>query len=172
MNREGELSLWTIALVAQGRTGRAGSPYVFADAYPISTMPWRSSKGTDRYSIGVLTDPSDEGIDVGLNDWTFALDETIASWKRKGAKNQSQPTQPSGRALRDLRSFDRCAEGHRGLLLLYPLSPWESEEKTFIDSWDKPIMGFAVSFPSSGLEVSVEYKVDHLLWEEQYGSAD
>jgi hypothetical protein len=57
------------------------------------------------------------------------------------------------------------------LLLLYPLSPRPNQREA-VPGWDKPIIGFAASFPSSGQEVSVEYKVDHLLWEEQYGSAD
>lgn len=172
MNAKGELTLWTVALVVQGRVDRTKTPYSFSGTYPLSNLPWRSSKGSGGYSIGVLTDPADEGIDIGPDDWAAALDATIASWKREGSKLRPQPTQPSGRALRDLRSSDRCAVGHRGLLLLYPLSPWRKDNDLFITGWENPIMGFAVSFPSSDLEVSVEYKVDHLLWEEQYGSAD
>lgn len=44
-----------------------------------------------------------------------------------------------------------------------------------IPEWDEPIMGIAVSFPSSDSGVKVDYKVDHLLWKEwegEYGAAD
>jgi hypothetical protein len=33
-------------------------------------------------------------------------------------------------------------------------------------------MGFAVSFPSSDSGVVVEYKVDHLYWEQEYGASE
>lgn len=134
-------------------------------------MPMRTPKeNRKRYSIGALTDPADEGIDVGIEAWTTALEKTIDVWRREGSKT-GKPTRPSGRSLRDLRQAGVPGEEHRGLLLLYPLSPSPNQREAVV-GWDKPIIGFAASFPSSEQEVSVEYKVDHLLWEEQYGSAD
>ena len=35
-----------------------------------------------------------------------------------------------------------------------------------------PIVAFGASFPTSASGVKVEYKVDHLLWETEYGPAD
>lgn len=173
MNKVGELNLWTVGLVAQGRSDHEVGSYTFANDFEVTAMPMRSSKGEGkRYSIGVLTDPADEGIDVGINEWTAALDSTVDTWLREGNKKRPQPQRPSGRALRDLRRADKPGVDHRGLLLLYPLSPISDSNKHFIPGWSKPIIGFAASFPSSNQEVSVEYKVDHLLWEEQYDSAE
>ena len=59
----------------------------------------------------------------------------------------------------------------RGLLLLYPLDPQLAGEGVFLDRKD-PVIAFGVSFPSSDSGVKIEYKVDHLLWEQEYGSAD
>lgn len=187
MNNKGELGLWTVALLAEGRSDDDAVPYDFSGHCQVTAMPMRSHKGEGKgYSIGVLTDPADEGIDVGITEWQDALGATIEAWKRDGAKGRPMPSRPSGRSLRDLRSVGRLGQAHRGLLLLYPLSPMIPSKTNMasnmtnmgpsktnaIAGWDKPIIGFAASFPSSDQEVSVEYKVDHLLWEEQYGSAE
>lgn len=172
MNKKGELELWTVALLAEGRPDEQVKPHSFAGKFEVTHMPMRSPKEQRKsYSIGVLTDPADEGIDVGIDAWNVALTSTIEAWQREGSKTRPVPTRPSGRSLRDLRKAGIPGTQHRGLLLLYPLSPTPNQ-KSAVNGWDKPIVGFAASFPSSDQEVSVEYKVDHLLWEEQYGSAE
>lgn len=172
MNNKGELGLWTVALLAEGRPDEQIGTHSFAGRFKVTHMPMRSAKEQRKgYSIGVLTDPADEGIDVGLDAWKGALASTVEAWQREGAKHRPMPSRPSGRSLRDLRKAGTPDAEHGGLLLLYPLSP-NPNGKTAVDGWDKPILGFAASFPSSDQEVSVEYKVDHLLWEEQYGSVE
>jgi hypothetical protein len=173
MNVRGELALWSVALVAEGKPNEGAAPYTFGRGLRVEAMPSRGDKKVaGRYSIGVLTDPADEGIDVGIEQWREALDATIQAWQREGGKRREDPpTRPSGRALRDLRSALKGAATHQGLLLVYPLSPDGLPQKAR-EEWDKPVIGFAASFPSSDQELSVEYKVDHLLWEEQYGSGD
>ena len=170
MNQLGELKKWTVALVAEGKTG---AEYKFANGIKVETMPSRGDgKVAGRYSIGVLTDPADEGIDVDQGEWGKALALAVANWGRDPARGRdTPPTAPNGRALRDLRSIRNAGDKSRGLLLIYPLSPKDLDGVT-PPGWDRPIVGFAVSFPSSDQDVSVEYKVDHLLWEEQYGSAE
>ena len=170
MNQRGELGKWTVALVAEGKTG---AEYTFANGPRIDTMPSRSDGGVaGRYSIGVLTDPADEGIDVGLEAWSEALGLAVARWEKDPARGRdTPPAAPNGRALRDLRAVERAGDLSRGLLLIYPLSP-KDLAGVLPQGWNKPIVGFAASFPSSGQDVSVEYKVDHLLWEEQYGAAE
>ncbi|WP_419204698.1 Z1 domain-containing protein [Bordetella trematum] len=172
MNKKGELGLWTVALIAEGRRVGEDEAYVLGGRFKVQTLPMRSPKdGRKGYSIGVLTESKDEGIDVGIEGWNAALEATISSWRREGSKDRPQPSRPSGRSLRDLRSADKPGAHHRGLLLLYPLLPTPNK-KSAVAGWEKPIIGFAASFPSSNQEVSVEYKVDHLLWEEQYDSSD
>jgi hypothetical protein len=169
MNKVGELKLWTVGLLAEGKKDPTVTPYRFSGKFEVNQMPMRSPKEKRKgYSIGVLTDPADEGIDVGAEAWATALESTIDVWRREGSRI-AKPKRPSGRALRDLRQEGVPGRDHRGLLLLYPLSPRPNQREA-IAGWDKPIIGFAASFPSSSQEISVEYKVDHLLWEEQYGS--
>ena len=173
MNSVGQLTNWTVALLAEGHPGR---PHTFASGLEISTFPSRSDRGIPgRYSIGVLTDPSDEGIDIEHAAWKKALELTHKERQPDPARNRkTPPTRPGGRQLRAIRGFG--AEGiapapERGLLLVYPLAP-EKEQQALVAGWDKPIIGFAISFPASSSGLRVAYKVDHLFWEQEYGAAD
>lgn len=170
----GELTSWTVALLGEGYARR--TPYAFANGLEIVAMPSRSDTGVEgSYSIGVLTDPSDEAIDLDYPAWKKALDWTLAEWKPDPARNRvTPPTRPSGRKIRDVRGLGRDAikaAPERGVLLLYPLAP-EGAGESVSRSWSEPVMAFAISFPSSNSSVKVEYKVDHLLWEQEYGPAD
>ncbi len=169
MNSQGELGRWTVALIAEGR---ASAPYEFSNGLSVSSFPARSHRGgEDSYTIGVLTDPTDEGIDVEEADWRYALEMTLAEWKPDPARNRLiPPTRPSGIKLREVRAISGGANAH-GLLMLYPLAR-SGAENTIPETWSKPIMGFALSFPSSTCGVLVEYKVDHLYWEQEYGPSE
>lgn len=151
-------------------------PYEFENGLKIVAMPSRTdTKVEGSYSIGVLTDPSDEGIDLDYPAWKKALDWTLAEWMPDPARNRiNPPTRPSGKKIRDVRGLGKDtikASPERGVLLLYPLAP-ESAGESLSGNWSEPIMAFAISFPSSKSAVKVEYKVDHLLWEQEYGPAD
>jgi len=172
MVAEGELTSWTVAMLAEGQA----RSYTFECGLEITAMPSRDDTNVEgSYSIGVLTDPKDEGIDLDYPSWKKALDWTLAEWKPDPARNRiTPPTRPSGKKIRDIRGFGKDtikATPERGLLLLYPLAP-EFKGKTLVKNWNEPIMAFAISFPSSSSTVKVEYKVDHLLWEQEYGPAD
>ncbi len=141
-------------------------------------MPKRAPDAdiTDRYSIGRLLSPRDEAIDLDQRAWTAAMEATLRAWKpdpgrQKDGAPPSEPQLPSGPALRRVRG--KGADGirgapERGLLLLYPLDPLEAglEDGTF------PVVAFGVSFPVSDSGTKVEYQVDHLIWEREYGPAD
>jgi len=174
MNDIGELLDWTVALLAEGREG--SKPYSFSPSVSVKTFPSRGDTGVkDRYSIGVLTEPADEAIDLEMEEWKAALAATLKEWKPDVARNRRvPPTKPAGKKIREQRG--KGLEGapppsRKGLLLLYPLSPVASGTPVNA-KWDKPIAGFAISFPTSTSGIKVEYKVDHLLWEEEYGAAD
>lgn len=165
----GELTSWTVALLGEGH---ATKRYAFANGLEIVAWPSRTdTKVEGSYSIGVLTDPSDEAIDLDYPAWKKALDWTLAEWKQDLARNRvTPPARPGGKRIRDVRGLGRDdikAAPERGVLLLYPLNP-ESVSK----DWSEPIMAFAISFPSSDSAVKVAYKVDHLKWEQEYGPAD
>ena len=170
MNEVGELHHWTVGLLAEGF---AGKPHKFSNGVEISTFPSRSDTNVaGRYSIGVLTDPSDEAIDVGFEPWNAALQLTKAAWKPDPARNRIiEPTRPSGKKIREMRGSSGGDLG-RGVLLLYPLSPLNSDKAPIIDGWDDPIIAFAMAFPTSETGIKVEYKVDLLYWEQEYGPSE
>lgn len=169
MNEVGELKSWTVALMAEGHPGK---PHVFSTGLEISSFPSRSDTGTaGRYSIGVLTDPRDEAIDIPLAPWETALAMTKAVWKPDPARNRiTEPVRPSGKKIREVRGASG-SELDRGALLLYPLSPL-NENKPIVEGWEDPIFAFAIAFPSSEAGIKVEYKVDLLYWEQEYGPSE
>jgi hypothetical protein len=175
MNGIGQLTKWTVALVAQGH---AGEPHTFSTGLEISTFPSRTDTGVaNRYSIGVLTDPSDEAIDVGLEPWETALAMTKAVWESASdPKRATPPTRPSGKKIREMREA-LGGDLNRGVLLIYPLSPFnkdkeDGKEKLIVEDWKQPIIAFAMAFPTSENGIKVEYKVDLLYWEQEYGPSE
>lgn len=172
LNVVGELTRWTVALVGSG----LGESYTFDCGIRVDSTPTRKNINTKGgYSIGVLTDPKDEAINVNYESWKAALDMTLTAWKPDPARNRVKPpTSPSGKMIRKVRGVGApgiLAQPETGLLLLYPLAS-KSENTLIISGWDAPIMAFAISFPASDSGETVEYKVDHLKWEEEYGSGD
>lgn len=175
MSAVGELTSWTVALLGGGDKG---ARHEFAGGIRIENMPRRKpdKEVTDRYSIGRLLSPRDEAIDLDDMAWQAALDMTIKAWKPDPARQKDDappvpPTVPNGPSIRRVRG--EGAEGvpaakERGLLLLYPLDP----ESAGLDDKTIPVMAFGVSFPTSHSGMVVEYRVDHLLWENEYGPAD
>ena len=159
----------------------SGDPYTFECGLSIESMKTRKHKGVEgKYSIGVLTDPSDEAVDLDAEAWSAALDATKKAWKLDPARNNLiEPKIPSGIHIRKIKGFgyDGRQPINRGLLILYPLDP---SKKAIADpmfeniNYRDPVMGFAISFPStqdSEDGVKVEYQVNQLFWEE-FGEAD
>lgn len=172
MNDIGQLNLWTVALIAEGHPGKS---HRFSNGIEISSLPSRSGKREgSKFSIGVLTEPSDEAIDFEYEPWKKALNMTQEIWKPDPARNRiTKPSRPSGKKIRELRGADTGAL-NRGVLLIYPLSPIAPNKTRIMEvsEWDKPIIAFAVAFPSSDAGVKVEYKVDHLYWKQEYGASE
>ncbi|MBB3231371.1 Z1 domain-containing protein [Halomonas stenophila] len=172
MNQVGELHEWNVAFLAEGKTGE---PFDFSSSVSVSSLPSRTDKGVSgRYTIGVLTDPVDEAIDLIQSEWLAALTATRKEWKPDPARNRvTEPKRPSGQKIREQRGkglVDAPSPSRRALLMIYPLSP-DGAGKA-VESWNKPIIGFAISFPSSEAGIKVNYKVDHRFWENEYGPSD
>lgn len=178
----GQLKLWSVALLAEGRS--VGRPHVFSSGISIETFPMRTPDAPKnpeqpepaKFAIGVLTDPSDEGIDLDDEAWRKALGLTRAAWKPDPARGrESPPSIPSGKGIRMARA-QLGGTADRGLLLLYPLSPYAGkdklQEKLIVPGWDKPIMAFAIAFPSSDSAIRVEYEVNLLYWMQEYGPSE
>jgi len=173
MVRDGELTEWTVAVIGGGVEGDE----VDVGGVSVKRMKRAAKSPTsDRYSIGRLLSPRDEGIDLGLEAWTAALEETRKLWKEDPARltSQKEPEVPSGPSMRKVRGYGAegvAANPERGVLLIYLLNQ-ENIEDGGPPAGTTPIVAFGISFPGSKSGTRVEYKVNNVLWEQEYGAAD
>ncbi|MDR3515786.1 MAG: Z1 domain-containing protein [Azospirillaceae bacterium] len=174
MSAAGELTSWTVALIGGGKGGEE----TLCDGVKVQRLE-RNDKSSepDRYSIGRLMSPRDETIDLDEPAWKAALEITRQTWKRDTGRNQDKelpyaPNGPSIRCVRGLGAEGVPAHPERGVLFIYVLeSPVDAAGRPLVQCG---VAAFAMSFPSSRLEanVKVEYKVNAVLWELEYGGVD
>lgn len=173
MVRDQELTTWTVAVIGGGVEGNE----VDVGGVLVQRMKRAAKSRTiDRYSIGRLLSPRDEGIDLGLEAWKAALEETRKLWKEDPARltSQKEPEVPSGPSMRKIRGYGAegvAAHPERGVLLIYLLNQ-ENIEDGGPPAGTTPIVAFGISFPGSKSGTRVEYKVNNVLWEQEYGTAD
>jgi hypothetical protein len=180
---KGKLTHWSVALLTGG--DGIGEQHVFPGGFEANSFQTRKTEDPEppgiressMFAIGVLTDPKDEGIDLDDDAWRDALARTRAAWKPEPARGRiNLPSAPSGKGIREAR--DRLGgEVDRGLLLLYTLAPYykgkaKLPENLIVPGWDKPIMAFAIAFPSCENGVQVEYEVNLLYWLQEYGPSE
>lgn len=170
MNRAEELTSWTVALIGGGE----GKETRIADGMEVGMLVRTPNNDlADRYSIRRLLSPRDEAIDLDEQAWLLALSETRRTWRADPARMQKirEPEEPNGPAIRKIRGFgSQGVEAHpeRGLLLLYMLDP----EPAGLPLSAPPVVAFGISFPGSHSGQKVEYKVNNVLWEQEYGPAE
>jgi hypothetical protein len=176
MNAHGELVNWTVALIGSGGGKSRGRPLVLSEDVSVNMLERSGDTGQkDRYSIGRLMSPRDESIDLDERAWNAALADTRQSWKPDPARfpAASPPDVPNGPAIRRVRGFGAPgvpSSADRGLLFLYALDPlWAGIDFTA----DTPaIISLGISFPQSSSGVKVDYKVNNVLWEQEYGASE
>ncbi|MEJ8811843.1 Z1 domain-containing protein [Variovorax ureilyticus] len=182
MTETGQLTQWNVALLGGGLG--EGDAHTFPGGDPSTNYSIRKTEDSDdperndpkSFAIGVLTDPKDEGIDLGDDAWREALARTRAAWKPDPARGRVTPPDfPSGKGIREARG-SLGASVDRGLLLLYPLTPFfykdKAPERLIVPGWSKPIMAFAIAFPASDNPIEVEYEVNLLYWMQEYGPSE
>jgi len=104
MEKAGELTRWTVALIGGGE----GTAAAFGADAAIRVLK-RKYKTLDdrRYSTGRLMSPRDEAIDLDERAWNAALEVTRETWKADPGQFQDrQPTEaPNGPAIRRVRGL-------------------------------------------------------------------
>jgi hypothetical protein len=172
MAQIGELTQWTVALIGVS----TGEECTFTPAVRIYMNKRTGDRQlTDRYSIGRLLDPKDEAIDLGKAEWQAALALTRVTRKSDPARLQgnNEPDIPNGPAIRKVRGLgtpNLPAHRERGVLLLYALDPCKADLDLPDDTLS--VIAFGISFPHSDSSITVEYKVNNVLWEQEYGPAE
>lgn len=167
-----ELTNWTVALIGGGD----GNKFSFSEKiYADMLIRKDESPDKDRYSIGRLLSPRDEAIDLDQEAWAAALSATRSSWRADPARGESEkePVLPNGPSIRKIRGFGAekvNPHPERGLLLIYALDPLKASENFPKDT--PPIIAFGISFPGSNSGLKVEYKVNNVLWEQEYGPSE
>ncbi len=173
MAAEGELKHWTVATLGK----QTGDAIELAPGIRVNKVERKveSAEG-DRFAIGVLSDPKDETLDLTVDQWNAALKETIQAWQTKREKKAEEPpTSPRGPSIRRIRGLG--AEGvpatpERGLLVLYVVDAKFTDEKDAPLTEMPGVAAFGISFPGSKADVRVEYKVNNVGWEQEYGASE
>ena len=173
MSASGELTNWTVAFIGGGE----GEVCEIRSDLQLDMLIRRTNNNLQegRYPIGRLLSGRDEAIDLDEAAWKAALEVTRASWHADAARlhESKEPEVPNGPAIRKIRGFGAegvAAHPERGLLLLYALDPKEAEAS--FPEGSQPVIAFGISFPGSNSGLKVEYKVNNVLWEQQYGPAE
>ena len=150
--QEGELVTWTVALISNSENGNVD---VGGEQIEPIFRTFTTEQG--KLSFGRLVSPVDEVMDFDDAKRREALARTIAYWKENPGRMKNQPDKPAGPVIREMR------QPQNGLLLIYPIKPPVEG--------DVPLMGFAVSFPKSGTKTDIEYKVNNIYWDQEFGCA-
>ena len=120
-----------------------------------------------------------QALDLDTDAWAEALEVTRRAWTQDASTRRSatEPDSPSGPSVRRVRGFGGNgvpAHPERGLLLLYALDPLlaydEGDSRAF--TFDTPVVAFGVSFAGSNSGTKVVYKVNNVLWEQEYGASE
>jgi hypothetical protein len=173
MSGRGELTTWTVALIGGGR----GTKCNLANDIAVDMLQ-RTNNGPhdDRYSIGRLLSPRDEFIDTDEETWNAALEVARAAWRDDPARMrvEAAPDTPNGLTVRFVQGGlvpGISGRPDRGLLLLYVLDPQKAGEG-FLPAGTPEVVAFGICFPGSNSGTKVVYKVNNVLWEQEYGPAD
>ncbi len=171
MNKDGELTKWTVALVGKD-SGPDDKHRAIADCSVTMLQRKRTTDHSDRYSIKTLISPRDQTIDLTEAEWKAALQLSQKTWRNDTDRNEGRepPSEPRGPAIRHVLGQGVAEAGiparrERGLLMLYLLDPAEAGVPDLATA--DPIAAWAISFPSSASERRVsnsKYIANSVLW--------
>ncbi|MBE1237991.1 Z1 domain-containing protein [Phaeovibrio sulfidiphilus] len=171
MNKDGELTAWTIALI--GKDSGPDDKHRAVGGFSVNMLQRRrTTEHADRYSIKTLISPRDQAIDLTEPEWQAALDLSQKTWRQDTDRNEGRelPSEPRGPQIRHVLGKGLPEKGikarrERGLLMLYLLDPDGSGIPELRDA--DPIVAWAISFPSSPSEKTVSnetYVANSIEW--------
>lgn len=152
-----ELTEWRVAVMSKKKADLRYLIQKGEDELDIGLFNRRQDErnsSTDNYYIkrSHIISPGDEVIDLTDEERNTAWARTIEYWRQRG--KEGEPSYISGEIVRnEIRS------PRKPLLLIYFLNP--EEAGLAFDS--NPIVGYAISFPSSGFNATVSYAVHEQL---------
>lgn len=171
MNKGGELTSWTVALIGKD-TGPDDKFRKVGGSSVNMLKRRRTSEHADRYSIKTLISPRDQAIDLTEAEWMAALNLSQKTWRNDMDRNEGKepPSAPRGPQIRHILGEGDTEAGvkarrDRGLLMLYLLDP-EGAQVEELKNAD-PVVAWAISFPSSTSERRVsnsKYIANSVLW--------
>jgi len=143
-NIHSELIDWHLVVVSNELKDSIPT-YNLLDQYPIGCVKRTAEIITsDKISIGALTSPADEFLDLSGDEFNEALEFDKSRDKSKADGN------PTSIAIRHIRPVNR------GLMLIY--MPYCADSGLMNYGLDgKEIVGFAISFPTSATSKPIKY---------------
>lgn len=171
MNKDNELTNWTIALI--GKDSDPDDKHRSVGGCSINMLQRRrTTEHSDRYSIKTLISPRDQAIDLTEVEWGAALQLSQRTWRNDTDRNEGKepPSEPRGPQIRHVLGEGVPEAGiparrDRGLLMLYLLDPEGSLVAELNDA--DPVVAWAISFPSSTSNRKVSnsrYIANSVLW--------
>lgn len=171
MNKDGELTNWTVALIGKD-SGPDNKNRAVGGCSVNMLQRKRTTEHEDRYSIKTLISPRDQAIDLTEAEWKAALDLSQKTWRNDTDRNDGKelPSEPRGPQIRHVLGVGVPEAGvsarkERGLLMLYLLDPEGAGIEELKDA--DPVVAWAISFPSSTSERRVSnlnYVGNSVLW--------
>ncbi len=160
LNQSNELLSWRVALMNKEK---ASKKFHLSDEIVSGCFTRNTAGDTNTYVIRknhIVGNPTDEFIDLDHEDYEVALQlsQQDKDWKK---------TYPKPKLVRD-----RYRSVNNPLLIIYPLDPLGAnpKDKTLFNADDDPIIGFAIVFPKSNTEHTVEFAINTALANEFYQS--
>jgi hypothetical protein len=152
-----ELTEWSVAIMSKKKGDLRYSIQKGEDVLDIGLFNRRQDErnsSTDNYYIkrSHIISPGDEVIDLTDEERNSAMARTIEYWKQRG--KEGEPSYISGEIVRN-----EIRDPRKPLLLIYFLNP----EEAGLQFDGNPIVGYAISFPSSRFNATVSYAVHEQL---------
>lgn len=160
----GDLLDWDIAIFSgQGRAEKICEvPINLVVRTPLErNLKVEEQKEAGKYVIGRLVSPRDETINLGDKEYDTALELAQKAWNQDFARDRhrgDKPQEPTGQSIRQTR------DQGKGLLLLYPLDP----DNVVMKHQDMPIIGMAISFPTSENATEIDYVVNNVFAQSEF----